>query len=65
MNGGTSGGKGGKTVTVTSLSQLADAAKGSDSKVIMVSGTLSGAQAIKIGSNKSRSSGRTKTCTND
>ncbi|KAK3078754.1 hypothetical protein LTS18_006699, partial [Coniosporium uncinatum] len=55
MNGSTSSGKGGKTVTVTSLSQVADAAKGSDPKVIMVSGTLSGAQVIKIGSNKSRS----------
>jgi len=65
MNGSTSSGKGGKTVTVTSLSQVADAAKGSDPKVIMVSGTLSGAQVIKIGSNKSRSSRRTKTCTND
>jgi len=53
MNGGTSGGKGGKTVTVSSLSQLADAAKGSDPKKSWSLARSAGPKLSRLAFNKS------------
>jgi pectate lyase len=53
QNGGTTGGKGGSTVTVTTASALASALSGDIAKIVIVSGTITGAQKIKVGSNKS------------
>jgi pectate lyase len=56
QNGGTTGGKGGQTVTVTSFSQLKSYAESSTAYIIMVQGTItngsSGGQ-IRVKSNKS------------
>lgn len=54
MNGGTTGGAGGATVTVTSCSQLVSAAQGNTPKIIKVSGVLTGNDTlVNVGSNKS------------
>jgi pectate lyase len=52
QNGGTTGGAGGSTVTVSSLSDLQTAVSGDDPAIVIVSGTITGATAVKIGSNK-------------
>lgn len=49
----TSGGKGGETVTVTSLAALTSAVAGSDPRIVVVSGTITGAAKVLVGSNKS------------
>lgn len=54
QNGGTSGGKGGKTIEVSSLSELTAAVKGDDAAIILITGPIKGnAEDIRIGSNKS------------
>ncbi|KAH8672850.1 polysaccharide lyase family 1 protein, partial [Tricladium varicosporioides] len=57
QNGGTTGGKGGVTTTVSTLAQFSAAADNSKNnditpRIIVVSGTISGAQQVRIGSNK-------------
>ncbi|RPA83279.1 pectin lyase-like protein [Ascobolus immersus RN42] len=52
LNGGTKGGAGGPTVTVSSLSALESAAKGNDAKIIIIDGSISGAKSVAVGSNK-------------
>ena len=49
----TSGGKGGATVTVSTLEALESAITGNDPRIVVVSGTISGAKKIFVGSNKS------------
>jgi len=49
---GTTGGAGGSSVTVTSLSALESAVSGSTARIVNVSGTISGATDVKVGSNK-------------
>ncbi|KAI9697341.1 MAG: hypothetical protein M1820_007847 [Bogoriella megaspora] len=53
LNGGTKGGAGGSTTTVSSLAALTSAVTGDDPKIIVISGTISGAAQIRVGSNKS------------
>jgi pectate lyase len=56
QNGGTTGGQGGKRVTVTSLGQLKSYAKSSGPVIILVKGTISatpGGATVNISSNKS------------
>jgi pectate lyase len=48
---GTTGGAGGSTVTVSSLSALTSAVSGSKAKIIHISGTISGAGDVLVGSN--------------
>lgn len=52
-NGGTSGGKGGKVTTVTTLAALTSAAAGDSAGIVLISGTITGAATVKVGSNKS------------
>src|SRR5438067_10573347 len=49
---GTTGGAGGSTVTVTSESALASAVADDTARVVRVSGTFTGSDTIKVGSNK-------------
>ncbi|KAF1844616.1 polysaccharide lyase family 1 protein [Cucurbitaria berberidis CBS 394.84] len=54
LNGGTKGGKGGKTIEVASLSELATAVKGDAATIVLVTGPILGnGENVKIGSNKS------------
>jgi pectate lyase len=56
LNGGTTGGKGGQTVTVSSYNELKKYAQSSSSCIIMVNGTISNGNSggkVSIGSNKS------------
>ncbi|KAH6639752.1 putative pectate lyase A [Boeremia exigua] len=53
LNGGTSGGKGGATVIVSTLAELEGAIAGNDPRIVIVSGTITGAKKIFVGSNKS------------
>ncbi|KAH7392788.1 pectate lyase-like protein [Pyrenochaeta sp. MPI-SDFR-AT-0127] len=54
QNGGTSGGKGGKTVEVASLSELTSAVTGDDAAIVLITGPIKGSgENVKIGSNKS------------
>lgn len=48
QNGGTKGGKGGSTTTVSTLAQFTKAATASGSKVVYVKGTISGATQVKV-----------------
>jgi pectate lyase len=52
VNGKTTGGAGGKTVTVSSLSALKSAAGSSSATVIIVKGTIKGSTSITVKSNK-------------
>ncbi|KAH7318175.1 pectin lyase fold/virulence factor [Stachybotrys elegans] len=52
QNGGTTGGAGGATITVTSLSQLASAAGASGRAIILVQGAISGAAKVQVTSDK-------------
>jgi pectate lyase len=53
LNGGTTGGKGGSTTTVSTLAQYTAAVADDTARVVVVSGTISGpAKNVKIGSNK-------------
>ncbi|KAG8705944.1 hypothetical protein FRC09_002659 [Ceratobasidium sp. 395] len=53
LNGRTTGGGTATPVTVTTFDQLKAAVTGSTAKVVMVSGTISGAATIKVGANTS------------
>ena len=53
MNGGTTGGKGGITTTVTTLEALRAAVAGNAKAIIIISGTITGSCVILVGSNKS------------
>ncbi|KAF8920828.1 pectate lyase [Mucidula mucida] len=53
LNGGTTGGAGGTTTTVTTLDELTSAVEGSDAKIVIVSGTITGNAVVKVGSNTS------------
>ncbi len=48
---GTTGGAGGPSTTVTTLSALESAVRGSSPKIVYVSGTISGAADVAVGSN--------------
>ena len=52
VNGKTTGGLGGKTVTVTSLSALKSAAGSTSPTIIIVKGTITGSEGITVRSNK-------------
>lgn len=54
QNGGTTGGSGGTVTTVSTLAQFTAAVDEKDStpRIIVVSGTISGTDDIRIGSNK-------------
>ncbi|KAL1708602.1 polysaccharide lyase family 1 protein [Schizophyllum commune] len=49
----TTGGSGGTTTTVTSLEELTAAVKGDDPKVVIIDGTITGSEVVKVGSNTS------------
>ncbi|KAJ4989044.1 pectate lyase B [Stagonosporopsis vannaccii] len=53
-NGGTTGGKGGKTVKVSSVSELQAAVKGDSAAIVIITGPIKGkGENVKVGSNKS------------
>jgi pectate lyase len=52
QNGGTTGGSGGATVTVSNYSDLENAVSGTDRRTVMVSGTITGSGMMQVGSNK-------------
>jgi pectate lyase len=52
QNGGTTGGAGGPTTTVTTLAQLEAAVGASGKAIILVKGAISGAKKVKVGSDK-------------
>lgn len=53
-NGGTTGGKGGKTIKVSSISELQAAVKGDSAAIVLITGPIKGSgEDIKVGSNKS------------
>ncbi|KAL5497939.1 hypothetical protein ACEPAH_2870 [Sanghuangporus vaninii] len=52
-NGGTSGGTEGPVTTVTALDELTSAVEGNDSKIVIVSGTITGETVVEVGSNTS------------
>lgn len=54
LNGGTTGGKGGKTIEVSSLAALTSAVTGDAATIILITGPIKGnGENVKIGSNKS------------
>ncbi|KIY69399.1 polysaccharide lyase family 1 protein [Cylindrobasidium torrendii FP15055 ss-10] len=53
LNGGTTGGAGGSTTTVTTLAELTAAVSGSDAKIVIIDGEITGNEVIKVGSNTS------------
>ncbi|KAK6066236.1 pectate lyase 2 [Seiridium cupressi] len=53
QNGGTTGGTGGTTTTVSTLPQLTAVANATGAYVILVSGAISGAAKVEVGSDKS------------
>ncbi|CAK5267904.1 unnamed protein product [Mycena citricolor] len=53
LNGGTSGGSGGPTTTVSTLDALTSAVAGTAKKIVLISGTITGNAVVKIGSNTS------------
>jgi len=53
MNGGTTGGQGGQTTTVSNQSQLVNALKGNNAKIIMVNGIIKLNSDVTVNSNTS------------
>jgi len=53
MNGGTTGGQGGQTVTVSSQSELEAALKGDTAKIVKVNGIIKLSSEVAVGSNSS------------
>ncbi|KAH7096226.1 pectate lyase [Auriculariales sp. MPI-PUGE-AT-0066] len=51
LNGGTTGGSGGPVTTVTTLSALTSAVSGTAKKIVVISGTITGAAEVRVGSN--------------
>ncbi|KAK8168391.1 pectin lyase fold/virulence factor [Phyllosticta citrichinensis] len=52
LNGGTTGGKGGTTTTVSDLASFTEAATADGAQVIVVSGTIEGGAKVKVTSDK-------------
>lgn len=52
LNGGTTGGAAGETVTVTDLAGLTEAAESEEPLTIIVSGSIEGSAKIRVGSDK-------------
>ncbi|KAI0013289.1 pectin lyase-like protein [Xylariaceae sp. FL0662B] len=52
QNGGTTGGAGGTSTTVSSLDDLVACAKQDDAAICIVDGTIEGSEAVKVTSNK-------------
>ncbi|KAF8649024.1 hypothetical protein AX16_006066 [Volvariella volvacea WC 439] len=53
LNGGTTGGSGGPTVTVSTLSDLTSAVSGTAKKIVLISGLITGSTVVRVGSNTS------------
>ncbi|TNY18340.1 pectin lyase fold/virulence factor [Rhodotorula diobovata] len=54
LNGGTTGGAGGSSITVSDLASLRNAVKGDTAAIVYVSGVIKGdGETVKVGSNKS------------
>ncbi|KAF2268967.1 pectin lyase-like protein [Lojkania enalia] len=53
QNGGTTGGQGGETTNVATLSELATAVKDDEPRIVIITGPISGTGDVRIGSNKS------------
>jgi pectate lyase len=53
LNGGTTGGKGGTTTTVSTFAQFTAAVSGDTAQIVVVSGPIASTGNVKIGSNKS------------
>ena len=53
LNGGTTGGAGGKSVTVSTYADLVAAVKGDTAAIVYVKGKITGTDKIRVGSNKS------------
>ncbi|CAE6484723.1 unnamed protein product [Rhizoctonia solani] len=53
LSGGTTGGGSASAVTVTTLAALKTAVSGSTAKVVIVSGTITGNEVVKVGANTS------------
>ncbi|KAJ7196948.1 pectate lyase [Mycena pura] len=53
LNGGTTGGSGGPTTTVSTLAALTSAVAGDAKKVVLISGTITGNTVVKVGANTS------------
>ncbi|KAF9257197.1 polysaccharide lyase family 1 protein, partial [Marasmius fiardii PR-910] len=51
LNGGTTGGSGGPVTTVTTLDALTSAVAGSNKKIVIISGTITGNTVVKVGPN--------------
>ena len=68
LNGGTTGGSGGTTTTVSTLAQYTAAIAGDAKKVVVVTGTITGAFQARPGSNTSiigKNSSASKSSIND
>jgi len=53
LNGGTTGGAGGASVTVSTYAELVAAVKGDTAAVVYIKGKITGAEKVRVGSNKS------------
>ena len=53
LNGGTTGGAGGTSVTVSTYADLVTAVKGDTAAIVYIKGKISGGEKIRVGSNKS------------
>ncbi|KDR74283.1 hypothetical protein GALMADRAFT_211890 [Galerina marginata CBS 339.88] len=53
LNGGTTGGSGGPTTTVSTLDALTAAVAGTSKKIVLISGTITGNTVVKVGNNTS------------
>ncbi|KAL5503742.1 hypothetical protein ACEPAH_7813 [Sanghuangporus vaninii] len=53
LNGGTTGGSGGPVMTVTTLDELTDAVASDDPKIVIIQGTITGNDVVRVGSNTS------------
>lgn len=53
LNGGTDGGAGGPTVTVTNEAQLISAVQGNDRRIVRITANIRVAGRVRVGSNKS------------
>ncbi|TRM68160.1 polysaccharide lyase family 1 protein [Schizophyllum amplum] len=49
----TTGGSGGTTTTVTTLEELTEAVKGDEAKIVIIDGTITGSEVVKVGANTS------------
>ncbi|ETN36295.1 uncharacterized protein HMPREF1541_08572 [Cyphellophora europaea CBS 101466] len=52
-NGGTTGGAGGSTVTVSNIADLQTALSGDAPAIVIIDGAISGTEKVRVGSNKS------------